>query len=100
MAKLSAHGTERFRLVKSKSSSRSDLTSEECITVSIRSDGSVLTKLDVKFKPDSFNPAGFWHSYGWKKRLGRTEAAARRLNPEKLRDAYLEHGYLIAGKHV
>lgn len=96
MAKLSAHGTERFRLVKSKSSSRSDLTAEERITVSIRSDGSVLTKLDVKFKPDSFNPNGFWHSYGWKKRLSRAEPAARRLNPEKLRDAYLGHGYLIA----
>jgi len=96
MAKLSAHGTERFRLVKSKSSAPPDLTTEERMTVSIRSDGSVLTKLDVKFKPDSFNPTGFWHSYGWKKRLGRTEAAARRLNPEKLRDAYLKHGYLIA----
>lgn len=95
MAKLSAHGTERFRLVKSKSSRPSDLTTEERITVSIRSDGSVLTKLDVKFKPDSFNPTGFWHSYGWKKRLARTQAAARALSPEKLRDAYRRHGYLI-----
>ena len=95
MAKLSAHGAELFRLVRSSPTPQSDFTTEERTTVSIRSDGSVLTKLDVRFKPDSFNPTGFWHSYGWKKKLGTGEAKKRGITPERARDAYLKSGYTV-----
>ena len=95
MAKLHAHGTELFRLVRSNPTPHSDFTTEERTTVSIRSDGSVLTKLDVRFKPESFNPAGFWHSYGWKKKLGTGEAKKRGITPERARDAYLKSGYTL-----
>jgi hypothetical protein len=63
--------------------------------VSIRSDGSVFSKLKVKFKPDSFNPNGWWHSCGWKKSIGTTEARKRRLTAEGVRDVYLKNCYTL-----
>lgn len=96
MARLSAHGTERFRLVKSTPTPHSNVTTEERTTVSIRSDGAILSKWDVRMKPDEFShPDGYWHSYGWKKSVGTTEARKRHLTAETARDAYLNSGYTL-----
>lgn len=32
----------------------------------LMSDGKILEKLDVRFRPDQFDPKGRYHSYGWK----------------------------------
>jgi hypothetical protein len=90
MTSLSTHGTERFRLVKSRPP-LSDSATEERKTVSIRSDGSVFSNLEVKFKPDSLNPNGRWHSYfGWSR-----VRMVPPLTPEAARDTFLKHGYTL-----
>jgi hypothetical protein len=78
MAKLRSHGYEILRIVRERDTSA--LVSEfgpsntewERETRSFRSDGHIMQKLDVRFKP-SPNPAVTWetaklrtHSYGWK----------------------------------
>jgi hypothetical protein len=90
MAKLSAHGTELYRLELSKTDDNPDsLTSESRRTVSIRSDRKVLDKLDVRFKPDKYHPNGEWHSYGWKL-YGKLKNS-----PEAARDMFVRKGYTV-----
>lgn len=96
MAKLSAYGHERFRLIKARETPKHDLMSEEKITISIRSDGTILMKREIKFKSDSLNVNGRWHNYGWKRQLSATEARKRGLTAEEARDAYLKNGYALS----
>lgn len=67
MAKLSARGrVELARVSRTLDTPNSTLTSKERYTKAYMSDGRLLTKLDVWFRPDRFDPDGRFHSYGWK----------------------------------
>jgi hypothetical protein len=79
MAKLSAHGRELLRISKEKDiplgthtilKDGTDLgetsTTWERVTRVYMSDGKILQKLDVRFKPSTFEPKGKFYSYGWK----------------------------------
>lgn len=79
MAKLSAHGTEVYRLEKAAPSAR--------YVISIRSDRWVMSKLHVLI-----DSVGVWHDYGWK-RKGRAKPD---VTLEELRDAYIRRGYLCS----
>ncbi len=101
MAKLSAHGREVFRLTRERTmEDTARLTDQERDTVSIRSDLAVMTKLDVHFRPDRFEPLGRWHCYGWKKKLGGPAARVKGYTVESLRDALLRHGYALEGAQL
>lgn len=71
MAKLSAHGTEVARFSKEHETPESTLTSWSKTTYAIMSDGAVLQKRDVRFRPADYEkaqyPNGRLSSYGWKK---------------------------------
>ena len=76
MAKLKAHGYELLRISKEKTidpeahtfMGETDmgptLTVWERTTRSYRSDGHIMEKLDVRFKPSPYG--NDFHSYGWK----------------------------------
>ena len=73
MAKLSAHGHEILRLEQERDipASEDSLCNWERKTRSYMSDGKILEKWDVRFRPDSLDtangrPNGRLHSYGWK----------------------------------
>ncbi len=66
MAKLSAHGKELLRIELEKETPDGDLTTWSRTTRAYMSDGKVLAKSDVRFKPDQFRPKGEFYSYGWK----------------------------------
>lgn len=67
MAKLSARGRiELGRWQIERETPNSDLTTSERITLALMSDGRLLQKRDVVFKPDTFNPEGRKYSWGWK----------------------------------
>lgn len=71
MAKLSANGVELGRMSKEKHTPNDELTIWERTTISYRDNGAILTKRDVRFKPDARpwpgEESGRYHSYGWKK---------------------------------
>lgn len=88
MAKLSARGrTEMVRMSKEESINNSDLISWQKTTVTLMSDGHYLTKREVMFKPDIFNPSGYRHNYGWKDH-GKTKVLA-----ERFKATYKARGY-------
>lgn len=63
MARLTAYGrTEVARLEKEQTYERDDLLTWDKHTVALMSDGTVLSKHDVRFRVDNRR-----HSYGWKK---------------------------------
>jgi hypothetical protein len=73
MAKLSARGRkellriERERDVPAiRQDGTESLTTWERTTRVVMSDGKVLEKFDVRFKPDNYRPNGEFYSYGWK----------------------------------
>ena len=79
MAKLSANGTELLRISREKDiplgthtilKDGTDLgessTTWERVTRVYCSNGKILQKFDVRFKPDCINPKGSSYSYGWK----------------------------------
>jgi hypothetical protein len=66
MARLKAHGTELLRIEREVTPDSSSSTIWGRETVAYMSDGKILSKIDVRFKPDRFDPAGRFHSYGWK----------------------------------
>lgn len=76
MAKLSANGTELYRLEKTQERAPTteqhsyDAVSDR-VVVSIRSNGAVLQKIITTFRD------GSRHDYGWKKKL----AATAKLKP-------------------
>lgn len=67
MAKLSAHKKEllRIELVKDITSPDENITKARW-TRTYHSDGKILQKYDVWFKPDVYRPQGELHSFGWK----------------------------------
>ena len=67
MAKLKAHGQELLRIERERDTCVSTLTTWERETRVYMSDGVILTKIDVRFRPDVIDPQGSYHSYGWKK---------------------------------
>jgi hypothetical protein len=67
MAKLSAYNQhEVLRLERENHTPDGDLTVWERRTLVVMNTGRVLEKLDVRFRPDRYDPAGRRHSYGWK----------------------------------
>ena len=70
MARLGKHGKELLRITKEIDTPDGDLTIWECRTRAYMSDGKVLEKWDVRFKPNPNatweNPRGEFHGYGWK----------------------------------
>jgi len=67
MAKLSAYNQrEVFRATREKSTPEGDLTTWERDTFAVMSNGRILRRLDVRFRPDAYDPKGRLHSYGWK----------------------------------
>lgn len=67
MAKLSARGrTQLAEAVLEYGDHGDTLIDWERITVRLMSDGFLLEKRDVRFRPDAFNSTGRKHSYGWK----------------------------------
>lgn len=91
MAKLSARGrTELARISKEDCDPISELIIWRRKTLALMSDRTVLEKLDVRFKPDSFfNPRGELYSYGWKVK----GKAKPELTPERFREIYAKAGY-------
>ena len=68
MAKLRAYGQREILRVERERGlpATDDLCSWERRTLAVMHNGRVLEKLDVRFRPDAFEPAGRFHSYGWK----------------------------------
>ena len=67
MAKLSARNrTEVARVKKETIVENSDLISSQTMTFALMSDGKVLVKRDVVFKPSAWETEPKKHSYGWK----------------------------------
>lgn len=105
-AKLSARGrTELVRVSREKETPEDTLTNWEKTTVTLMSDGSVMEKRDVRFKPSpsdpresdpyaaigSFTLKGRFHSYGWKVK-GKAKAG---LTPRQFADIYAGKGFEV-----
>src|SRR3954465_6521157 len=97
MAKLSAHGQEVFRVEKEGDvTDPARSTTWEKTTISLMSDGKILEKVVVRFKPSSYETKPRLHDYGWKKRAMLKPEG----DPAKLLEAYLKKGYkLVNGPH-
>jgi hypothetical protein len=67
MAKLSARGRrELVRMVHETDKPKSDQTTWERRTYCLMSDGHLLRKDDVRFKPGPYDAGPYLHSWGWK----------------------------------
>jgi hypothetical protein len=72
MARLSKHGTELLRIaVETDIDNPESSTTWERLTRSYMSDGKILEKRDVRFKPTAISRVGESYSWGWK--LGRRQ---------------------------
>ena len=92
MAKLTARKrTELARVERERDVTDSSLITWERRTLALMSDGTVLEKRDVRFKPTSYSE-GERHSYGWKV-LGKAKAD---LTPDRFREVYLAKGFVNA----
>ena len=93
MAKLRAYGQrEVLRVERERAPTAPDaLTDWERTTLAVMSNGRVLEKLDVHFKPDAFEPTGRRHSYGWKVK----GKLATGKTPETFRAAYERAGWRV-----
>jgi hypothetical protein len=66
-ARLSARGRREIgRVYKQVDTPDDELTIWSKNTLAFMSDGKILQKRDVIFKPDKYNPKGKRHSWGWK----------------------------------
>jgi hypothetical protein len=67
MAKLSANGKELLRIQQERevNDPERNITWQR-VTRTYHSNGKILEKCDVRFKPTSYEPKGELHSYGWK----------------------------------
>lgn len=70
MAKLKAHGTELARMESFREFSAAEDESVLWRRTSdvLMSDGVILRKIDVKFRPMSWETKEKHHSYGWKRK--------------------------------
>lgn len=67
MAKLSANGWELLRIEQEVNVSDPERnTTWERITRTYHSNGKILQKHDLRWKPDTYHPQGEFYSYGWK----------------------------------
>src|SRR3979490_2311006 len=67
MARLGKHGNELLRVAKEHEYDNADSnTTWERRTRAYMSDGTILQKFDVRFKPTQYQPVGEFYSYGWK----------------------------------
>lgn len=97
MAKLSAYRQrEVLRVERERETPDDDLCSWRRTTLAVMSNGRVLEKRDVIFRPDAFNPSGRRHSFGWKVK-GRLAATA---TPETFRAAYERSGWRVVSCHA
>jgi hypothetical protein len=64
MAKLSAHGTELFRMQKLMPTDDAGLTESSTFTYAFMSDGAIMKKVSVVFRANGITPRQP-HSYGW-----------------------------------
>jgi hypothetical protein len=68
VATLHANGNELLRIEKIiDNPTSSALVVWERGTISYRTNGTILRKYDVRFKPNLSNPKGRFHSFGWKR---------------------------------
>ena len=89
MAKLSARGRKELARVFKEKKPESNSIIWEKRTLALMSDGTVLIKRDIRFEPDSYEPKGRFHSYGWVIK-GKIEAG---LTTEDWEQIYLDAGY-------
>ena len=66
MARLKSHGTELLRRELETEVPDDELITWRRFTRTYHSDGTVLQKHDVRFKPSQFHNGGEFYSYGWK----------------------------------
>ncbi len=93
MAKLAARGRKEVVRVEREVVMEADkLIDWGRKTYALMSDGTILEKYDVHFKPDQFRPSGEKHSYGWK--------VFKKVKPEVTAERFVEHftkqGYVRA----
>src|SRR5437016_10851712 len=97
MAKLRAYGQrEVLRVERERQTPDGDLTTWERTTITVMSNGRVLSKLDVRFKPDQYEPNGRLHSYGWKVK-GKLAAGK---TAESFEAAYCKAGWVVVGRSL
>lgn len=89
MATLSRHGKVQVRLSKIEETPESLDVVKRRHTVTYHSDGWILEKDDVWFKPNAMCPAIRQHTWGWKLKQRLTAPM------ERVRDFYLSRGYKI-----
>jgi hypothetical protein len=67
MARLKSHGKEllRIELERDITDPKENITYRR-VTRAYMSDGKVLQKIDVRWKPDQYRPNGEFYSFGWK----------------------------------
>lgn len=67
MARLKKHGKELLRIEQEAIITNPERsTIWERVTRTYHADGKILVKHDVRWKPDTYHPAGELYSYGWK----------------------------------
>ena len=96
MAKLSAHNRkELIRLEKEIPVKEDDDLTYDRRTLAFMSDGKILEKRDVVFKPkfDWDSPQGRRHTWGWKVKGKAKEG----LTPERFAEIYSKIGYVVKG---
>lgn len=94
MAKLKAYGrTELFKVEKEREVTNSDLITWEKVSYALMSDGKVLERRVVLFKPSSYEPKGRRHDYGWKEH-GRLKAEG---DPNVYLESLKKKGYTLVG---
>ena len=92
MAKLSAHGAELLRTSLAKEVTDAErMVDWERISRSYHTDGWVLEKIDVHFKPGIGHVNGERHSYGWKRRC----KVKPGLTPRQIADMAAGKGWTV-----
>lgn len=102
MAKLTAHdGVIVFSAERERATPEGELTIWERTTYAVRLQPGgmrrMLSKLDVRFKPDRYDPAGRYHSYGWKQcgKLPETFSNGAAFSLAKVRSYFERRGYTV-----
>jgi len=94
MAKLSARGrTELFRAFKQEQTPNDNYKEWKKTFIVLMSDGKILEKYQVKFKPTTYDKKGILHDWGWKVK-GKIKQG---VESEKYRDLLKNHGWTIEG---
>lgn len=95
MAKLKARGrTEIWKVAKEGPTPNSDLIIWEKSEVTLMSEGSLLERRVVRFKPDKYDLKGRLHDYGWKVK-GKMKPT---LTPSQALEIYQKRGYALMGE--